>query len=285
MPDTSLISLKGLTKPATVLIEKISGAIGVIYEPTKIRRKAQARADVAIVEAQTLIEVDELERRALARFVVEQGYQQRNIENITASALLYLDDQADPTEMDSDWISDFFEKCKRVSNEEMQKLWSRILAEEANNPNSVSKRTVDFVSTMDRSDADFFAKLCNFSDNSLGEPLIYDTQANIYNDNGLNFKDLAHLDSIGLINFNSLGYIRKGHGKNLRVAVAGKLLDIEFTKDKDNDLQFGVVMLTKIGQDLRKICSIETPDGFYQYVVERLVKKHKHNLSCPIKES
>jgi len=42
---TSLINLGDLSKPATVLIEKISAAVGALYEPRHIKRVAQAEAE------------------------------------------------------------------------------------------------------------------------------------------------------------------------------------------------------------------------------------------------
>ena len=47
MAEFSLINLSGLSKPATVLIEKISNAVGMVWEPRQIRRVAQAKADAA----------------------------------------------------------------------------------------------------------------------------------------------------------------------------------------------------------------------------------------------
>jgi hypothetical protein len=41
----SLINLDDLLKPATVLIEKVCNSVGVLYEPTRMRRAAPAEAD------------------------------------------------------------------------------------------------------------------------------------------------------------------------------------------------------------------------------------------------
>jgi hypothetical protein len=42
---SSLINLGDLSKPATVLIEKISDAVGALYKPRQIKRLAQAEAE------------------------------------------------------------------------------------------------------------------------------------------------------------------------------------------------------------------------------------------------
>ena len=69
----SLINLGELSKPATVLIEKISDATGGIFRPFQIRRVAQAEADAEIIKASAKIEVSDLERRAMHRFLYEEA--------------------------------------------------------------------------------------------------------------------------------------------------------------------------------------------------------------------
>ena len=49
--SNSLINLGDLGKPIDTLIHKISDATGVLYEPTRIRRKAKAESDAAIISA------------------------------------------------------------------------------------------------------------------------------------------------------------------------------------------------------------------------------------------
>ena len=56
--------------------------------------------------------------------------------------------------MSDDWIANFFDKCRNVSDREMQDLWARVLAGEANTPGSYSKRTVNFLTTLDSEEAD-----------------------------------------------------------------------------------------------------------------------------------
>jgi hypothetical protein len=53
MVDTSIINLKGigeLAKPMEKMIEKVSAAVGVLYEPTRIRKEAKAKADAREIE-------------------------------------------------------------------------------------------------------------------------------------------------------------------------------------------------------------------------------------------
>jgi hypothetical protein len=64
-----------LSKPATMLVEKISDAIGGIFKPYQIIRvvKAEAQADrVRAVRAESQIEISDLQRRAFHRFLEEE---------------------------------------------------------------------------------------------------------------------------------------------------------------------------------------------------------------------
>ena len=47
----STVSLGDLAKPATVLIEKVSNAVGVLYEPRRIKKKAEAEAEAEKIKA------------------------------------------------------------------------------------------------------------------------------------------------------------------------------------------------------------------------------------------
>lgn len=286
MPNGSLINLGELSKPATVLIEKISGAVGVLYEPTHIRRVARAKADAALIEAESVLEITDLERRAMGRFVHEQTREQKNIEDITSKALPHLDAAANPAAIDDDWLAEFFARSRRVSNEQMQDLWARILSGEANKPESVSKRTLEFVALMDRADADTFARVCNFSDTSLEQPLVFQINDPILAAAGLRYTDLSHLDSIGLIQLtDSIGnFVSQGVPESMRIMVGGRLLQIEVPKpqkDKPTQLELGRILFTRTGAELRRFVSIDRIEDFYDYCVKFWHGKN-YGLSSPL---
>ena len=224
----NLIDLKSLTKPVEMLIEKISNVVGVLYEPKRIEREAEAQAKADIIKAKSENEITALRQRSEHRRMMEEMRHQKNMESITAKALPQLNENADASQMDDDWLANFFAKCRIVSNDEMQTLWSRILAGETNIPGAYSKRTVNCLSEMDKDEAEFFKKLCGFcwrckiskdilptnsfaisnqvyqevvNDPDLVSPLIFDSSDAIYNKHGIGFEILEHFDSIGLIKF------------------------------------------------------------------------------------
>ncbi len=272
--SNSLINLGDLAKPADTLIKKISNAVGILYEPRHIRKVAEAKANAALTEAKSEIEITDLHKRAAQRWIEEEAQRQKNMENITDKALPQLNENAKPDSVDNDWIVNFFDKCRIVSDDEMQGLWSRVLAGEANAPGTYSKRTVNSLSDLDKTEAALFTKLCGFG-LYIGEivPLVFDFQAEIYNRYGINFHALSHLESIGLVQFGPIaGFLRQELPKKFAVSYYGKPLLLEMPNDTGNTLELGKVLLTKIGEELAPICGSQPVEGFWEYAKDQWKK-------------
>ena len=278
------IDLGKLSKPATVLIEKVSDAVGVIVEPHQIRRLAQAKADAAVIETKGQIQVTDIHRRAMARWIEEEGRKQENIEAITAKAIPYLDEDAKPEDVDDDWIVNFFDKCRIISNEDMQQLWGRVLAEEANAPQSFSRRTVNLMASLDKRDATSFTNLCRFVWFIREQvPLVYDAQEDDrYAAHGVTFDDLTHLDAIGLIRFEAMGGYFLKLPKHITVTYHGTPICLEFNNDSDNHLTVGEVFLTKVGQELAPITAAERDDEFFRFVLQKWVDERECRVASPL---
>ena len=271
MGTNSLINLGNLSKPADTLIKKVSDAVGGLFAPYQVKRMAKAETEAAMIKAQSKTEITDLHRRAVHRWIEEEAQRQKNMEDITAKALPQLDEKATPDSVEDDWLVNFFDKSRIVSDNEMQELWSRVLAGEANTPGTYSKRTVNCLSDLDKGDAELFIKLCGFGW-MIGElvPLVFDVQAEIYNKNRINFNSLSHLESIGLIQFNSItSIVLSDLPKRFAVLYYGKSLALEMPKDANNRLEIGLVRLTKIGQEIAPICGGESVEGFRDYVMNK----------------
>jgi Protein of unknown function (DUF2806) len=273
MPEgtsNSLVNLGELSKPADTLIKKVSKAVGGIFAPHQVKRLARAEAEAALAKAQSEIEITALQQRAFHRFVEEEARHQQNIEDITAKALPQLDSDSEPDTIDDDWIANFFDKSRIVSNDEMQQIWSRILAGEANDPGSFTKRTVNFLADLDQSDADMFSQLCRFGW-LIGNlvPIVFDHSDAVYEEHGVTFGSLIHLESIGLIQFNNLtSFTRIGLPKKFSITYHGLPLLLELDDSPKPVLEVGHVVFTKVGQELAKISTGQPVDGFVDYVVE-----------------
>jgi hypothetical protein len=267
----SLVNLGKLSKPANTLILKISEALGGIFKPWQIERVAEAEAKASLIRAKTDLQITDLHRRAMHRFVEEEARKQFNIESITEKAMPLLKENSDPSKMENDWVTNFFDKSRLVSDGEMQELWSKVLAGEANSPGSFSKRTVNLVSELEKKDAEAFVSLCRFAWDVGGfMPLVFDSKAEIYQKHGINFSSLTHLESIGLIKYNSLtGFVSGGLPDLFAVSYCGKPLHLSMKNQQKKELPVGHVLLTSAGRELATICIAHGIPEFYDYVSDR----------------
>ncbi len=260
----------GLTNPATALIERVSDAVGGIARPAQIRRVARAEADAKVIMAEADIKITEIQQRAARRFIEEETKNQINIENITHQAIPHLNENAEPEKIEDDFLRNFFDKSRLVSDEQMQEIWARILAGEANNPGTFARKTINIVADMDKSDADRFAILLSFSWVVGGNPvaIVYNDDS-YFDERGIDLEMLADQESLGLISTNSLPYGFYLSGVSLRAAYFDKSAQITLSNKDKNFLSTGNVFLTPAGRQLASMCRVRPIEGFFDFMCRR----------------
>ncbi|MGO8094663.1 DUF2806 domain-containing protein [Rhizobium leguminosarum] len=273
-----------LGKTGEALVNRVSNAIGVVFEPHRMRREARAKIDVAeaetkaeIIRAEARLKISEIEARGLQRMIYEEGRNQENIESITAKAIPHLSENAKPDDLDEDFVRYLFDKAKLVSNEEVQELWAKILAGEVNVAGSFSRRAMDVVSQLSKEDAALFTRFSR-SVWVMGRltPIIpaegaYDAEDEFT----LSFADLQHLESIGLITFSGTNtYSRRGFGKRGRVHYYGCPVDLEFQSEGKNDIVVGIALLTATGAELVRISGAESSVPAFEEALQFMMNQN-----------
>lgn len=277
--ENPLIKIDGdITKPATVLIQKVSNAIGVLYEPTRIVKLASAEAEAEKIKAIAKIEISEIEQRGLRRLISEEAKKQDNIEKITAGALTELKPDAKPDQLNDDWLAYFFDRAKLISDREMQILWSRILAEEANKSGTFSKTTINVVNLLSKEEAHLFTALCTFQVhvNSFPVPLIISPRSATYTKRGLDPWVFNHLDNIGLIKFSELAESVLRHADHLIL----KYFDDTFVSSSNEIFNFplGYAAFTQVGFELSTICNAQKCAEFSEQIFLEYTKYRPFHL-------
>lgn len=268
-------SLAATSLPETVktLIEKVAEAAHVIYEPTQIRRKARAEADAAMIRATSELEIDEMQRRALTRLAIEEASNQTNMEAILDKALKLITDGATPENLDNDWVRRFFDRSRLISSDDVQEIWAKLLAGEADAPGTYSKRAIDILDSLDSKDVRSFTALCSFAvDLGRPTPLIYDLSDPIYSDNGLDLYSVSTLESVGLIH-QSIGYSRGGLKKSGRIRYFEEALYVELKEQEAGSsgsntfrMNLGQVIVSEAGRELQQFVTPQAVEGFPDYL-------------------
>jgi hypothetical protein len=268
-------NLGELSKPMSDFINKIGHVIGEWWEPHQRVRLAKADAKADLIRAVGDIKVEaikELADRAGKRIFYEELRNQDNMESIIDTALLAINEKAKPQDVQDDWIANFFDKCRLISDEEMQALWARILAGEANSPGKFSKKTVNLVANLDKSDAEAFTRLCGFGFwmSGIFEILVYNLGDDIYKNRGIHFDRVSLLESIGLVQHSPLtAYSFLALPSAGYVSYFDQKVWLEFPPGKKPELDVGHVLLTEVGRQLVSVCKSSPVDGFTEYVKEK----------------
>jgi len=278
MPEAnfSLLDLRDLSKPACKLIDAVSGAVGILYEPTRIRRRAKAEADATLIAAKAGVTVDDIQLRAKARVKNKERRRQQNIESVVSQAVTFLPESVSAERVDDDWVFQFFEHSQDVSDEQMKSLWARLLAGEVAKPGSYSLRTLNVVKHLHSEDADLFSKVCKYLWSSGPDKpkllLFIGHSALGKSDNPtseLNLGALKHLESIGLVHANvnigleeprQLFYFGKGY--------SFKLIEKKRIIDLTGLVGIGDAALTDVGMELAPLTGAEPDSSYRDAVIE-----------------
>ena len=257
-----------LSKPANTLVKKVSSAIGMIYEPTHIRRVAKARADAELMIASPGVELSDLRQRAVHRWIEEEERRQANMESVLTRTMPRLREDADPGRIEDDWVAAFFDKAREISDQQMQDLWAHLLASEANSPGRFARQTINILSCLGRTDATLFTKLCRFCICIGTQPflLIFDqADASSYRRHGIDSNVLHTIDSLGLIKYETMmvstasprpGTVIHYHAESFV---------------SKGDLVVGSAHLTRVGRELYALSEGEPVSGFFAYAKKRML--------------
>ncbi len=208
-PETSFslikvnVNLECASKAVIELIDAVRNGLGLIYVPTHLRMMTAACLDVSSRFAETDPEARQLFERSMGRYLSQEVRRQKNIEAIANGAIASLPEHANDKPVDTDWIAYFLDQCKEVGDEEMQSIWSRILAGEVSQPGTYSLRTLNFVRTLCKEEAQLFTAYCAycFPDLPAGAPYRFTVaKADDYLDkHGMEAFKIRHLVDIGLV--------------------------------------------------------------------------------------
>lgn len=255
----------GFGRAAEKLADTIRHIVDVSIPADRLRKTAQAQADVEVILAKGRADATEIEARAAERVSKQELRRQRNLESITKKAFEALpsSDQLSDSPVDQDWIARFFKECEDISDEQMQQIWGRILAGQVARPGSFAPRTLSVTRDLTKDDANLFTQLCQFVWFIPGVglvPVLF--EAPEVEAAGLRFSALTHLVAMGLIEY---GGSVKSYGitdalTEITVSYAGRVHQLKSAQPQR--FHFGHTVFTGAGAELARIAGAEAKDEY-----------------------
>jgi hypothetical protein len=213
-----------------------------------------------------------LSGRSKLRAEYEGQRQQQNLEDISFNAGPYIKEDAKPDEVKEDWLSIFSDRSRLVSDKEVQKLWSHILAGEFNKPGSFSPLTLNTLFILTKNDALLFRKFCSFvwiDDEDKALAIMPYSLIGKDKLSTLALEDIFHLQDVGLLSYESV--VQTHWLDDTKLIYQGHLHTVRKKGDIENKIvtgfHMGAVSLTLVGRELFTIC---TPEPHWDYLKEVL---------------
>lgn len=261
------------SKAVEKLIEVVGKGCGILYEPTRIKRKAKAEVDADLIRVNSEIRLDEL--RLAARSIAERREMRRleNISSIIGASQEHLSELVSDTPVDPDWAANFFNNCQDISDEQMQSVWAKILANEIAQPGSYSLRTLETLKLIRKSDAELFTKICSFSieiDNNLfAIPSVHNLLL-FYIKMGYTMPDFLNLESLGILHMSKLAFFFENEKTNCTLSYNGKKFRLTSAKKSS----FDIWALSITGRELFPLCKTEQNTEFLHTLLDEFRQKN-----------
>jgi hypothetical protein len=202
-----------------------------------------------------------------------------------AQAAAELPPSVDPEPVNEDWMIQFINLSQDVSQEEVQIIWSKLLAGEVAQPGRFSLRTLHLVKTLGKEDALLFSHYCNYVFSIdyagiLGRILSVEAEGYV-NRKGLDVIGLNHLKNLGLVSEPTL-HLDTRHAPNpFPVSYFNRSF---LLKKRNKALSYlssflsepviDIEPLTDVGQQLFSLSEAEQDDDYLKVVLGSL-KSHR----------
>lgn len=281
----------GLSEPLKKLVEVVSGAIGTCYNPINTVLNAKAKAkEIEILssainnnfnlplkydDGKVLIDstsAKELIERTKNRLIFQEINKQQNIDSVVHNAYENLkeEDNVSKKPVDKDWILRFFNSIEDISNEEMQKIWGKVLAGEIKKPNTFSLRTLEILKNLTQEEAQSFAKISEFImryENAYFIP----SADELLKKFSIFYGRILMLEECGLVNSSS-NYLSD---KKFYIKTNTLICCFESFKDINQEVGVYCYKITEAGKELLKIIEKKSNDVYAKDFFGQLKKEAK----------
>jgi hypothetical protein len=226
----------------------------------------------------------ELANRALENYGIKLIEEQLNKETVATKALeqiktLEIPQKESSNNLSQDWLTAFWNLAGTKSEDEIQEILSKILANEIVNPGSLSLHSLQTLSILDSKAGNSFVRLCNLSIDDgqtayVIHPNVFTFQnVGILDDYDISFNDLLYLDGANLIrsaetirlNFGKSETLKEGECDYEEIDYASLKAKIDVSGK-----QLNLIYFTQAGKELRRLIDLK-PNEKYTETLKKLM--------------
>lgn len=185
------------------------------------------------------------------------------------------DTQTPPTQnIDEDWLFMWRDYAGKVSTENLQRMWGNVLAGEVKAPGKYSIRTLEFLKSLSKQEAEMISKLASY----VIDGIIARDQSTYLNSKGLSFSALLELQELGVISGVEATGLTRSYKSALKekffvtLASHNKALIVE-TNDATLTLEFKAYKVTAVGLQILDLGSFEPDVDYMRLIGKEFIKQ------------
>lgn len=188
-----------------------------------------------------------------------------NLNQIVKDAVPQFSKTENVNDMDLDWIDDFRGKAEKISNKDVQLLWSKLLAGEVNNHGTFSKKTMAALYELDSDTAINFSEYCTYAMQNSNRNSNFDSMytplsnwgASHNKDLILKVAQLKSLEDAGLITrqYNVTMTVPANSTINNGFLTNSSRIVFRNNEDQDREIYFTLYPFTRVGDQLCSLCN------------------------------
>ena len=308
MVDVNItVQVPAFEKLVAVVASGIGAVAGPILAPWMARQDAKAKHIEAGAQADSLQAIAQAQasaRQALTvpgatsgtveitreqivqRLEFQEQKRQRNIASVVRQAAEELgDEEVSAEEPDHDWTARFFEYVQDVSEEDVQRIWARILAGEVRTPGRVSLRTLSLLRNMSPLEAQLFAEAMRYV---IGDFIVYklcvESSSKLsWNDFNYRFVDMGLFYST--VTVRPPRRFSVGSKGIARLVNADHILILRGRPNRSIDDDDDKAVLKRPAVELSSFCEAKSDPIYLRHIAKRLASKDCTLHAVPIEET
>jgi len=206
-----------------------------------------------------------------------------NVMDVLSDTASSVDCGSNPETLRDDFKDEFIRGSTNAYEEDVRKLWVKLLSSELKQPGTFSKRTLGTLKEMSREDAEAFQAFCScavgFGDSRNPIPVLtgIDSGGWTYDHESFTVDQMSLISSLGLVDTSVWTTFTVGANSNLVVRSNSELFVLENNTDGEKKLDFGNARFTPIGRELSLVCEVGTSSELSVLIGE--VAK-RNDMSC-----
>lgn len=168
--------------------------------------------------------------------------------DIVEKSISLLTKDVNVEDVSDDWIAEFMDKARLISDEEFQMIWAKILAGEMGNSGSYSLRTLETLKNLSKKEAELFQRLSSFVVWDKERYVVFSNDE-LLNKHDIYFDDFLQLSECGLFSSNRLSLHFNVNKEQKEDTIRNKGITgiLHYTENKKNTLWVDVYMLSEAG--------------------------------------